>query len=127
MDISTSIALIAGLLLLNTIFLIIFLVKAFQAFTEARKFLETARMQLTPVSHDITRITTEMKGILTTVQKDLDKVGDSLDHVRETTRNLKEFETMIQERIQEPLLEIGTLLSALVKGGRVFWHVLTRK
>jgi len=127
MDISTSVMLIAGLLLLSTIFLVVFLVKAFKTFSEAQKLLETARLQLTPISHDVTRITTEVRGILTSVQKDLDKVGDSLDHVRDTTRNLKEFEYMIQERIQEPLLEITTLLSALIKGGRVFWQTLFRK
>jgi len=127
MDISTSVALIAGLLLLITIFLVVFLLKAFKAFSEAQKLLETARLQLTPLSHDVTRITTEVKGILSTLQRDLYKVGDSLDHVRDTTRNLKEFEYMIQERIQEPLLEIAKLLSALIKGGRVFWSILTRK
>ena len=127
MDISTSVMLIAGLLLVNTIFLAVFLVKAFKAFSEARKLFEAARLQLVPISHDVTRITTEVKGILASVQKDLDKVGDSLDHVRDTTRNLKEFEYMIQERIQEPLLEITTLLSALIKGGRVFWQTLFRK
>ena len=127
MDISTSVMLIAGLLLLNTIFLVVFLVKAFMAFSEARKLFEAARLQLVPISHNITRITTEVNGILTSVQKDMDKVGDSLDHIRNTTRNLKEFECMIQERIQEPLLEITTLLSALIKGGRVFWNTLARK
>ena len=127
MDISTSVMLIAGLLLVNTIFLVVFLVKAFKTFSEAQKLFETARLQLTPISHDVTRITTEVKGILASVQKDLNKVGDSLDHVRDTTRNLKEFEYMIQERIQEPLLEITTLLSALIKGGRVFWQTLFRK
>lgn len=127
MDISTSVMLIAGLLLVNTIFLLVFLFKALKALSEARKLLELARMQLTPISHDITRITTEANGILVSIRKDVDKIGDSLDHVRDTTRNLKEFEFMIQERIQEPLLEITALLSALVKGGRVFWHTLTRK
>ena len=127
MDISTSVMLIAGLLLVNTIFLVVFLVKAFMAFSEARKLFEATRLQLVPISHDVTRITTEVKGILASVQKDMDKVGESLDHVRDTTRNLKEFETMIQERIQEPLLEITTLLSALIKGGRVFWNTFTRK
>ena len=127
MDISTSVMLIAGLLLLITIFLLVLLVKAFKAFSEAQKFFELARLQLTPISHDITRITTEVKGILHSVQKDVDKVGDSLEHIRDTTRNLKEFEHMIQERIQEPLLEISTLLSALIKGGRVFWNTFTRK
>jgi len=127
MDVSTSIALIAGLLLLITIFLVVFLLKAFKTFSEAQKLFEAARLQIVPISHDITRITTEVKGILTSVQKDMDKVGDSLDHIRDTTRNLKEFELMIQERIQEPLLEITTLLSALMKGGRVFWRTLSRK
>ena len=127
MDISTSIALIAGLLLLITIFLVVFLLKAFKTFSEAQKLFEAARLQIVPISHDITRITTEVRGILASVQKDMDKVSDSLDHVRDTTRNLKEFEFMIQERIQEPLLEITTLLSALMKGGRVFWRTLSRK
>ena len=127
MDISTSVALIAGLLLLNTIFLVAFLIKAFKAFSEARKLLEMVRLQLAPVSHDVTKITTQVQGILVSVQKEMDKVGDSLSHVRDTTRNLKEFEFMIQERIQDPLQEIAALLSALVKGGRVFWHTLTRK
>lgn len=127
MDVSTSIALIAGLLLLITIFLVVFLLKAFKTFSEAQKLFEAARLQIVPISHDVTRITTEVKGILTSVQKDMDKVGDSLDHIRDTTRNLKEFELMIQERIQEPLLEITTLLSALMKGGRVFWRTLSRK
>ena len=127
MDISISVALIAGLLLLNTIFLAVFLIKAFKAFSEARKFFEMAKLQLAPISHDVTQITTEVKGILAAVQKDMDKVGDSLDHVRDTTRNLKEFEFMVQERIQGPLLEIADLLFSLMKGWRVFWHTLVRK
>ena len=127
MDISTSVALIAGLLLLNTIFLVAFLIKAFKAFSEARKFFEMAKLQLAPISHDVTKITTQVTGILASVQKQMNTVGDSLSHVRDTTRNLKEFEFMIQERIQNPLLEITALLSALVKGGKVFWNTLIRK
>ena len=127
MDISTSVALIAGLLLLNTIFLVAFLIKAFKAVSEARKFFEMAKLQLAPISHDVTKITTQVTGILASVQKQMNTVGDSLSHVRDTTRNLKEFEFMIQERIQNPLLEITALLSALVKGGKVFWNTLIRK
>ena len=127
MDISISVALIAGLLLLNTIFLVAFLIKAFKAVSEARKFFEMAKLQLAPISHDVTKITTQVTGILASVQKQMNTVGDSLSHVRDTTRNLKEFEFMIQERIQNPLLEITALLSALVKGGKVFWNTLIRK
>lgn len=127
MDISISVALIAGLLLLNTIFLVAFLIKAFKAVSEARKFFEMAKLQLAPIGHDVAKITTQVTGILASVQTQMNTVGDSLSHVRDTTRNLKEFEFMIQERIQNPLLEITALLSALVKGGKVFWNTLIRK
>ena len=83
MDISTSVALIAGLLLLNTIFLVAFLIKAFKAVSEARKFFEMAKLQLAPISHDVTKITTQVTGILASVQKQMNTVGDSLSHVRD--------------------------------------------
>ena len=48
MDISISVALIAVLLFLNTIFLVALLINAFKAFSEARifvrRFLNTMRM-----------------------------------------------------------------------------------
>lgn len=124
MDISTSVAIIAGLLLLNTIFLVVVLIKAVKAFTEAQKLLETARIQLTPISHDITRMSTQVEGILTSVHKNVDKVGESLDDLRDTARNVKEFEVMVQKRIQEPLLEVADVLNGLIKGLRVFWRTL---
>ena len=127
MDVSISLALIAGLILLNTVFFVPTLIKAMRAFSEARKLLELARLQLVPLSHDVSQIIGEARSIVRSVDKEMDKIGDSLTAVRDTTHNLKEFELMIQERIEQPLLDITAVLSALVKGGRVFWQHFIKK
>ncbi|RMD90237.1 MAG: DUF948 domain-containing protein [Calditrichaeota bacterium] len=127
MIISISLVVIAGLLLLNTIFLIMAMVRASQAFREAQKLMEMARLQIAPISHDVTQIISHIRTIVQTAEKEMDKVGDSIEAVRDTARNIKEFESLIQERIERPLLDVTAVLSALVKGGRVFWQSIKKK
>lgn len=46
--------------------------------------------------------------------------GEGVDHIRDTARNVKEFELLMQERLEKPLLEITPLISALLRVGKVF-------
>ena len=126
MDISVSVALIAGLMFVNTVFLIPLVVKAIKAFSEAQKLLEMTRLQMPPILHDVTRIIGEADSTIQSIHKGVDTIGDSLTHVKVTARSIKEFEAMVQERIEKPLLEITSVLSALVVGGRVFWRHFTK-
>ena len=127
MEISTSVAIIAGLLLVNTVFIVTGLIRAMKTMTEAQKFIEMARLQIAPISHDVTQILSDVRSIVRTAEKDMDKVTDGLSAMRDTAVNLKEFEQRIQERIERPLLDIATTLSALAKGGKVFWTYLLKK
>ncbi len=127
MELTTSVAIIAGLLLVNTVFVVIVLTKAARAFGEARKLLEMTRLQIAPITHDVTQIVGDLRTIVKAIEKEMDKVGDSLTAVRDTTRNLREFEAMIQERIERPLLDVTAVLSAVVKGGRVFWANISKR
>ena len=122
MDISLSVAIIAGLIFINTVFLVVALFKALKMFTEAQKLLEVARLQLAPLTHDLTQILGDVRSIVRSVEKEMGKVGESITAVRDTTHNIREFEAMLQERIERPLLDITAVLSALVKGSRVFWN-----
>jgi hypothetical protein len=47
--------------------------------------------------------------------------------VRDTARNIREFEALIQERIERPLLDITAVFSALLKGGKVFWNSIRKR
>ena len=127
MDSSLSLALIAGLIFVNTIFIVAALIKAMKLLGEARRFIEMSRLHIAPLSHDVTQIISDVRSIVKSVDKEMAKVGESLTAVRDTTRNLQEFEAMIQERIERPLLDITAVLSALVKGSRVFWQNFVRK
>ena len=122
MDISISVTFIAIFLFIITVFLVIFLVKAIRAFTEAQKFIEMIRLQTPPLLHDVTQIMGEVRSTVKSVHKGVDTVGESLVDLQETTRNIREFEAMLQKRVEQPLLEIVAVLSALVKGGKVFWQ-----
>ena len=122
MEISTSVAVIAGLIFLNTLFIVIALFKAIKVFAEIQKLVKMARLHIAPLSHDLTHILGDVRSIVKAAEGEMDKVGDSITAVRDTAVNLKEFEEMIQERIEQPLLDVTSVLSALVKGGRVFWN-----
>lgn len=127
MVISVSLAVIAGLILINTIFFVVALIKAIKAFGEAQKLLEMVRLQIAPISHDVTQIISDVRSIVRTAEKEMVKIEDSITAVRDTTHNLKEFEAMIQERIERPLLDVTAVISALVKGSRVFWNSFVRR
>lgn len=127
MEINTSVAIIAGLLFINTLFIIAGIVKVMRTMTEAQKFIEMVRLQIAPVSHDVTQILTDVRSIVRSAEKDMDKVSDGLAAMRDTAENLKEFEERIQERIERPLLDIAATLSAIAKGGKVFWTYLLKK
>ncbi len=122
MVISVSVAIIAGLLFVNTLFLVIVLIRAYTTMGEAKKLVEMVRLQISPITHDLTQILSDVRSIVRTVENEMGKVSDSISAVRDTVRNLHEFETMVQERIERPLLDITAVVSALVKGGRVFWN-----
>ncbi len=127
MDIELSVAIIAGLIFLNTIFVVAAIVRLMKVLGEGQKFLEMARLQLAPITHDVTQIVGDIRNIVKAVDKEMDKVGDSLTAVRDTARSLRDFESTIQERIERPLLDLTAILSALVRGGRVFWQHFAKR
>ncbi|MCH8980445.1 DUF948 domain-containing protein [candidate division KSB1 bacterium] len=127
MDISVSVAIIAALITINTLFMVIVLFKAIKVFGEIQKLIEMVRLHIVPVSHDLTHILGDVRSIVKAAEGEMGKVGDSITAVRDTAVNLKEFEEMIQERIEQPLLDVTSVLSALVKGGRVFWNNYARR
>jgi uncharacterized protein YoxC len=94
---------------------------------EAERLVETVRMHLPPLIHDVTQITSEVRNIVHTVERHAPKVGDALEALRETARDVQDFERMIRDRIERPLLDLTALISGILRGFVEFWrHLFSR-
>lgn len=124
MEASTSLAIIALIMVINSLFFIYVLVKSIRILTEAQKFLEVARMHIAPIAHDAAQVMSEVRRIVNAAEKDMEKVSDSVEALKETAYNVRNFEIRIEERLERPIREIALTLAAIAKGGRTFWRVL---
>ncbi len=127
MVISISVAVIAALLFIITIFAVAASLRAMKAFGEAQKLMEAVRFQMAPITHDLAQILNHVRTIARAAEHQIEKVSESVTAVRDTARNIREFEALIQERIERPLLDITAVLSALLKGGKVFWNSIRKR
>jgi uncharacterized protein YoxC len=94
---------------------------------EAEKLVEMVRMNIPPLVHDITKITSDIRSIVHTVERQAPKLGDAMEALRSTARDVHDFERMILERLQRPLLDLTTLVSGVVRGIVSFWRTLTSR
>lgn len=108
--------------LIIAIFIVIFvigvLIAVFQirrTSREAEKFLDAARQQIVPLSHDLTIILNDTKKIIQSVERQTGKVEQGVEAIKDTAINVKNFEGEIQKRIEQPLVEIAALISIVAK------------
>ena len=94
---------------------------------EAEKLVETVRMNMPPLIHDITRITGDVRSIVHTVERQAPKLGDVMEAVRAIARDVHDFERMLVERLHRPLLDLTALVSGVVRGVVTFWRFLTSR
>ncbi len=89
---------------------------------EAEKFLEIARMQIVPLGHDLTIISKEVSGIVQSIHRQVDRVEEGIATVQDAARRLREFEETVVAILEEPLLRLATLVSAVSRGIMAFLH-----
>jgi uncharacterized protein YoxC len=126
MLLTISVTVIAGVMVIAVLFLIPSLMQIRRMAREVEKILETARMQIVPLSHDLTVISQEVNGILQSIHRQVDRVEEGVINVRDTAVRLREFEREIEEKIESPLLELATLVSAVTRGVEAFVRMLRR-
>jgi uncharacterized protein YoxC len=126
MLLTISVTVIAGVMVIAVLFLIPSLMQIRRTAREVENILETARMQIVPLSHDLTVISQEVNGILQSIHRQVDRVEEGVINVRDTAVRLREFEREIEEKIESPLLELATLVSAVTRGVEAFVRMLRR-
>jgi uncharacterized protein YoxC len=116
MLVTISITVIAASIVVFTIFLIPVLLQIRRTSRELEKLIDTTRLQMVPLSHDLTMISSKVNGILKSIHRQVDKVEDGITSVRDVARNLHSFQMEIQRVIEEPLIELAALVRGVIHG-----------
>jgi len=111
-----SVTVIAASVVVVAIVLIPVILQIRRTAREAEKFLEMARMQIVPLSHDLTVISKEVSGIVQSIHRQVDRVEEGIVTVQDAARRLREFEETVVAIVEEPLLKLATLVSAVSRG-----------
>jgi uncharacterized protein YoxC len=120
MLLTISVTVIAASIVVVAIVLIPVILQIRRTAREAEKLLDTVRMQIVPLSHDLTVISKEVSGILQSIHRQVDRVEEGIATVRDAAERLREFEETVLTRVEEPLLELATLVSAVSRGVGAF-------
>jgi len=126
MALTISLTIIAAALVVAVIIQIPVFLQIRRTAREMEKFLETARMQIVPLSHDLTVISRELNDVLQSIHRQADKVEQSITTLRDGVGRLREFEEGILHKIEEPLQETATLIGAIGRGVGAFVRMLRR-
>jgi uncharacterized protein YoxC len=121
---TVSVAVIAACMFLIMVAAVAALWRVRRVAMEAERLVETVRINLPPLIHDMTKITSDIRSIVHTLERQAPKVGDILEALRVTARDIHDFERMIRERLERPLLDLTALISGIVRGIVTFWRTL---
>jgi len=116
MLLTISVTVIAASMLVILILLTPAILQISRTAREAEKFFEAARMQVVPLSHDLTVISREVSGILQSVHRQVNKVEDGIATVQGAADRLREFEEGVLTIVEQPLIELATLVRAVSRG-----------
>ncbi len=122
-----SVAIIAFFIVVFVIGLLIALVQLKRTAKEAEKLMETSRHHIAPISHDLTIIANDVKRIIQSIQKQMGMVEAGVGDVKDTVTRITQFEKEFQEKLQQPVIEFATLISAVSKALRAFIDIWKRK
>lgn len=124
---TVSVAIIALCMVVIMLAAVAALLRLRRVAIQVEKLVEAVRMQLGPLIHDVTLISADIRSIVRTVEREAPKISDGIEALRTTARDVREFERMLRERIERPLIDVATLVAGILRGVHAFWHTLWRR
>jgi uncharacterized protein YoxC len=119
-----SVTVIAASVVAIAIFLIPAVLQIRRTAREAEKLFETARMEIVPLSHDLTVVSSEISSILQSIRRQVDKVEEGVTAVRDAAGHLREVEEAALTIVGGPLVRLAALITAASKGVGAFARFL---
>ena len=121
-----SVAVIAAILVLVLIFFIPVLLQVRRTAHEAEKLIDSVRLQIAPVSRDVSLISRDVKSIVQSIHRQVDRVEGGIETVHDMAVRVKEFQIEVQRRIEEPLLQLAAVMGGIKRGigamARIFYR-----
>lgn len=118
-----SVAVIAFFIVVFVIGVLILFAQIRRTAKEAEKFLDSARQHIGPISHDLAIIFNDVKRITQSVQQQVGKVEKGVDEIKQIATRINEFEKLVQDKIEQPILAVASLIAAIAKPIRaIFEH-----
>lgn len=119
-----SVTVIAASIVVVAIVLIPVILQIRRTARQAEKLLETVRMEIVPLSHDLTIISKEISSILQSIHRQVEKVEEGIAAVGGAAERLRDFEEAALTIVEGPLVRLATLVSAATRGIGAFVHFL---
>jgi len=121
-----SVTVIAASMVLILIFLIPVLLQVRRTAHEAEKLINTVRLQVDPLSRDVTAIAQEVKNIIQSIHRQVDRVESGIETVHDMTVRAKAFQIEVQRMIEEPLLQLAAVYCGVKKGVETVAGIFSR-
>jgi uncharacterized protein YoxC len=121
-----SVAVIAAIMVVAVICIIPVLLQIRRTAQQVEKLVEAARMQVAPLSRDLTVISQTATGIMQSVQRQTDKLEESVATVRDGVERLRDFQDDVLRRVEQPLFTTSALFGAINQGVSTFCRILRR-
>jgi uncharacterized protein YoxC len=123
---TVSVTVIAAILVLSLMFLIPVLLQVRRTAHEAEKLIDFLRLQVAPVSHDVTAISLEVKSVIQSIHRQVDRVEGGIETVHDMAVRVKEFQIGVQRRIEDPLVQIAAVLIGVKRGVEAIAGIFSR-
>lgn len=119
-----SVTIIAASIVVVAIVLIPLILQIRRTAREAEKLMETARMEIVPLGHDLTVISKEISGIVQSIHRQVEKVEEGIATVQDAAGRFRDFEEAALTIVEAPLVRLATLVNAATRGIGAFVRFL---
>lgn len=114
--ITISVSVIAVILVLVLIALIPVLLQVRRTAKEAEKLIDSVRLQVSPISRDVSILARDVRNIVQSIHRQVDRVEDGVETAHGMAVRLKAFQEEVCQKIEEPLLQVAAILGGVKHG-----------
>ncbi len=121
-----SLIVIAVILVVILLFFIPALLQVRRTARETEKLVDSLRMEVVPISRDVGFISKDIRGIIESVRRQMNRVEDGIETVCDMATRAKDFQNGIQQKIEQPLVQIAAIMAGMQRGIEVMRRVFRR-